>query len=130
MINLTGKTDRILKDPNESERIELNQFDSTKLVKIHAFKVPYLRQIIREANFSGGPGRVFPFSKGYAAWETDEIISMELYRNVALAFLCIFLTTLPLLSDLLGCAEVLLSVVLTMVNVSGLMHFWGKIIFS
>ena len=84
------------------------------------------QQIIREANFSGGPGRVFPFSKGYAAWETDEIISMELYRNVALAFLCIFLTTLPLLSDLLGCAEVLLSVVLTMVNVSGLMHFWGK----
>ena len=88
--------------------------------------MPYLRQIIRDANFSGGPGRVFPFSKGYAAWETDEIISMELYRNVALAFLCIFLTTLPLLSDLLGCAEVLLSVVLTMVNVSGLMHFWGK----
>ena len=88
--------------------------------------MPYLRQVIREANFSGGPGRVFPFSKGYAAWETDEIISMELYRNVALAFLCIFLTTLPLLSDLLGCAEVLLSVVLTMVNVSGLMHFWGK----
>ena len=73
---------------------------------------------------------MFPFSKGYAAWETDEIISMELYRNVALAFLCIFLTTLPLLSDLLGCAEVLLSVVLTMVNVSGLMHFWGKIFFK
>ena len=69
-------------------------------------------------------------AKIYAAWETDEIISMELYRNVALAFLCIFLTTLPLLSDLLGCAEVLLSVVLTMVNVSGLMHFWGKIFFS
>ena len=32
-----------------------------------------VKGIIREANFSGGPGRVFPFSKGYAAWETDEV---------------------------------------------------------
>merc|ERR1712108_90114 len=31
-----------------------------------------VKKIIEDANFSGGPGRVFPFSKGYAAWETDE----------------------------------------------------------
>ena len=43
MINLTGKTDQILKDLNKIERIELNQFDSTiKLVlKYMHFKVPY-----------------------------------------------------------------------------------------
>ena len=29
-----------------------------------------VKDIIREANFSG---IVFPFSKGYAAWETDEV---------------------------------------------------------
>ena len=32
-----------------------------------------VKTIIRQANFSGGDGRVFPFSKGYAAWETDEV---------------------------------------------------------
>ena len=54
-----------------------------------------------------------------------QIISEELYRNVALAFLCIMVTTLALLSNVIGCVEVLLSVVLTMLNVSGMMHFWG-----
>ena len=31
-----------------------------------------VKDIISEANFSG---IVFPFSKGYAAWETDEVSS-------------------------------------------------------
>jgi len=84
-----------------------------------------VKDVIRAANFSGGSGRVFPFSKGYAAWETDEIISEELYRNLALAFVCIFATTLLLLSDFIACVEVLLCVVLSMVNVAGFMHFWG-----
>ena len=84
-----------------------------------------VKKIINNANFAGGAGRVFPFSKGYAAWETDEIISEELYRNVGLAFLCIFVTTLLLLSDLIACIQVLMCVVLTMVNTAGMMHFWG-----
>ena len=62
--------------------------------------MPYLRQIIREANFSGGPGRVFPFSKGYAAWETDEIIGEELWRNVVLAMACVTSVVLLLLANL------------------------------
>ena len=32
-----------------------------------------VKNIIKSANFSG---IAFPFSKGYAAWETDEVISM------------------------------------------------------
>ena len=32
-----------------------------------------VKNIIKRANFSG---IAFPFSKGYAAWETDEVISM------------------------------------------------------
>jgi hypothetical protein len=30
-----------------------------------------VKTLIRNENFSGN---VFPFSKGYAAWETDEVI--------------------------------------------------------
>jgi len=81
-----------------------------------------VKQIIKESNFSG---RVFPLSAGYASWETDEVISHELYRNMALAVLCIFLTTWILLFNFIACTQVLVSVVLTLVNVAGFMHFWG-----
>lgn len=33
-----------------------------------------VKNIIKRANFSG---IAFPFSKGYAAWETDEVIFRE-----------------------------------------------------
>ncbi len=29
--------------------------------------------------------QVFPLSRGYTQWETDEVIAHELYRNLALA---------------------------------------------
>lgn len=101
-----------------------------------------VKDILKSANFSG---TVFPFSKGYAAWETDEvswlplgdfwlviydlhfqIIAGELYRNLGLAIACISVTTLILLSSLLGCLQVVGCVLLTLVNVAGFMHFWGN----
>ena len=50
----------------------------------------------------------------------------ELYRNICLAFACIFVTTLLLLSDFLASVQVLLAVLFTLVNVGGSMYFWGK----
>ena len=50
----------------------------------------------------------------------------ELYRNIFLAFACIFATTLLMLSSLIACLQVLLAVVLTLLDVSGMMYFWGK----
>ena len=39
-----------------------------------------------ETDSEGGGGkRVFPLSRGYTQWETDEVIANELYRNMALA---------------------------------------------
>jgi len=81
-----------------------------------------VKRILKEANFTG---RVFPMAAGYASWETDEIISVELYRNMSLAVLCIFITTWILLFNLVVCVQVLVAVVLTLVNVSGFIHFWG-----
>ena len=49
----------------------------------------------------------------------------ELYRNICLAFACIFVTTLLLLSDFLASVQVLLAVLFTLVNVGGCMYFWG-----
>ncbi len=56
-----------------------------------------VKAIIKASNFT--QGRVFPLSMGYASWETDEVIAEELYRNLALAIICIFLTTLFLLAN-------------------------------
>ena len=48
-----------------------------------------VKEIIKSANLT--KGQVFPLSQGYAAWEADEVIAMELYRNMALAIGCIVL---------------------------------------
>jgi Niemann-Pick C1 protein len=81
-----------------------------------------VKDLIASANLSG---RVFPISIGYASWETDEVISHELYRNIVLAIICVFITTLFLLANLSASLLVLLCVVLSLVDVGGFMHFWG-----
>ena len=55
-----------------------------------------------------------------------QVIAGELYRNLALAIGCITATTLVLLSSWLGCLQVVFCVLLTLTNVAGFMHFWGK----
>ena len=81
-----------------------------------------VKDILASANFSS---KVFPMCKGYASWETDEVISEELYRNICLAILCVFLTTWILLFNLWASLLVLGCVVLTLANVGGFIHFWG-----
>jgi len=81
-----------------------------------------VKDILTNANFSS---KVFPMCKGYASWETDEVISEELYRNICLAILCVFITTWILLFNLWASLLVLGCVVLTLVNVGGFIHFWG-----
>jgi len=81
-----------------------------------------VKQILADANFSS---RVFPMCVGYASWETDEVISEELYRNIALALICVFLTTWLLLFNVWVSLQVMSCVFLTLVNVGGFIHFWG-----
>ena len=68
-----------------------------------------VKEILKEANFSH---RVFPMCIGYASWETDEVISEELYRNVLLAITCVFITTWILLFNLSASIQVRLEQVL------------------
>ena len=82
-----------------------------------------IKGLISSANLSSG--HVFPLSQGYAMWETDEVIAEELYRNIGLALICIFITTLFLLSNFVCSFLVLVCVVLSLVDVGGFMHFWG-----
>ena len=51
----------------------------------------------------------------YSNWETDEVITKELVRNLGIALACVFLTTLLLLANFLGSLMVLLCVAIVLV---------------
>ena len=82
-----------------------------------------IKSIIKSTKFNT---RVFAFSALYSVWEIDEIIRGQLYRNLGFATLAIYIATLLLLSDIRGSIFCLLSVLLTLTNVSGVMYFWGE----
>ena len=82
------------------------------------------RKAVDEAVTEEFGNSAFSFNKIYAAWETDEIIGFELWRNIGLAMACVFVVTLILLANLPICLMVLLSVVLTLVDIVGFLHFW------
>ena len=73
---------------------------------------------------SGLPA-AFSHSLVYAAWETDEIIGGELWRNLGLALLAVLVVTLLLLGSVRLCILVLATVLLTLVDLIGFLHFWG-----
>ena len=66
----------------------------------------------------------FFFPKEYSNWETDEVITRELIRNLCIALACVFLTTLILLADILGSVYVLVTVALSLVDLCGFMAAW------
>ena len=74
---------------------------------------------------NSGLQNAFSFVKIYAAWETDRIIGFELWRNVGLAFLCVFLVTIVFLGNLRICFMVMSIVGMTLVEVIGFLHFWN-----
>ncbi|CAH1243988.1 NPC1 [Branchiostoma lanceolatum] len=70
-------------------------------------------------------GDAFPYARQFNGWETNKVIKNELYRNLGIAMAAVFVITLLLLADILGSLWVLLCVVLTLVDVGGMMHHWG-----
>ena len=81
-----------------------------------------VKKAIKEADLSG---RVFPWAYGYAAWETDEVIAEEVYRNIVLAMICVFISTLLFIANLRGAVIIIFVVLITLVDVGGFLHFWG-----
>lgn len=81
-----------------------------------------VKDITASMNFSG---YVKPWAQAYAGWETDKIIERELYQNMGLALLIVFLVTLILIASLPASVMVLLCVLMTLIDVGALMHWWG-----
>jgi len=68
--------------------------------------------------------RGFPYSLSYLSFETNKIISKELFRNMGLALLTVMLVTPVVLTNLRTCFLVFTCVGLTLVNIMGTMYFW------
>ncbi|XP_071143132.1 patched domain-containing protein 3-like isoform X1 [Mytilus edulis] len=67
----------------------------------------------------------FPYSQIHLTWESNKVIRQELYRNIALAAVCVFIICLVLIANIWTSLMVFSCVALTFVNVGGFMHFWG-----
>ena len=87
--------------------------------------VPAMNQVKDAIKNSNITGRVFPWAYLYSAWETDEVISLEVYRNIALAVVAVFFTTLFFICNFRGAVIIIFCVLLTLVDVGGFLHFWG-----
>ena len=70
----------------------------------------------------------FSHVKIYAAWETDEIIGYEMWRNVAISLGCVMLVTLLLLANIPMALCVFGSVVVTLADLVGFLDFWDMTI--
>lgn len=75
---------------------------------------------------SGLPkGMCFPYCPQYLTYETNKVLQVELYRNLALAGACVFFVTLVLIANVLTSLIVFTCVIFTLVDVAGTMYFWG-----
>eukprot|EP00794_Sanderia_malayensis_P009125 gene9125-10098_t len=84
-----------------------------------------IKKLAKSAPFQ--TGKAFAFSKEYLylLWETNKIIKNELFRNLILASIAVFLVTLLLVANLWVAMMIFACVVLSLTNVAGMMHFWG-----
>ena len=90
---------------------------SEKLVAMKSVK-----KIVKESSVSGF---VEPYANIHSSWETDEILDKELYTNLFLAVVVVFLMTFGLLASMVQSIFVLSCVIMTLVDVGASMHWWG-----
>uniref|UniRef100_A0A1Y1JZP0 SSD domain-containing protein n=1 Tax=Photinus pyralis TaxID=7054 RepID=A0A1Y1JZP0_PHOPY len=105
-----------------SVNFRLRHFDGSKqyLPAMHR-----ATEIAKNNNFTSGDRFATVWSKIFATWVTDELIDVEVLRNLQLALLCVMICTVVLVANLQICFWIFICVLLTMVNVCGFMQRWG-----
>lgn len=84
-----------------------------------------IKHIVKSTNITTGNGYRSVWSKAFANWVTDEIIGVEVERNIELALFCVMVCTVILITNLQMCLWIFICVLLTIVNVLGWMQRWG-----
>lgn len=85
----------------------------------------HVKNIVKSTNITSGDGYRSVWSKVFANWVTDEIIAVEVERNIELALLCVMICTVILITNLQMCLWIFVCVLLTILNVLGCMQRWG-----
>lgn len=83
-----------------------------------------IESIVKSANFSQSE-QVFVWGKIFGNWFTDEIIDSEIYRNILLALIGVFVCTAVMIVNVQVCFLIFLCVLLSLVSVGGFMQVWG-----
>ncbi|XP_011262753.1 patched domain-containing protein 3 isoform X1 [Camponotus floridanus] len=81
------------------------------------------KQLVSEAKIEG---YATVWSVIFGPWTSDKMITQEVSRNLLLALICVMSTTAVLIAEVQTCIWILLSVLLTLLNVCGFMTFWGQ----
>lgn len=84
-----------------------------------------MNEVKRVCAQSDVDGLVRVWSKVFATWVTDEVIADEVTRNLILALICVMGTTSVLVAEVQTCLWIFVCVLLTLVDVCGLMYYWG-----
>ncbi|CAF4815009.1 unnamed protein product [Pieris macdunnoughi] len=84
-----------------------------------------VKRIVKNTNITSGDGYRSVWSKAFANWVTDEIIAVEVERNIELALICVMICTVILITNLQMCLWIFICVLLTIINVLGCMQRWG-----
>ncbi|XP_060517935.1 protein patched homolog 3-like isoform X2 [Cylas formicarius] len=84
-----------------------------------------VRDIAENIEFTTGDRFATVWSKFFATWITDELIDIEVARNLELALICVMACTILLIADWQTCFWIFICVLITMVNVCGFMQKWG-----
>lgn len=81
--------------------------------------------LLADVNITSGDRIASVWSKVFGNWITDEIIDAELLRNISLALICVMGCTVLLVMNLNVCFWIFACVILTLINVCGMMYRWG-----
>ncbi|XP_055603663.1 protein patched homolog 3-like [Uranotaenia lowii] len=84
-----------------------------------------VEDILERTQFTQGTHFNTLWAKIFGNWVTDEIIDTEIYRNIALAMIGVMFCSAVLIVNPQICFWIFICVLLTLVNVGGLMQRWG-----
>ena len=84
-----------------------------------------VEDVLASSNISTGDHYRTLWAKIFGNWVTDEIIDTEIYRNISLALIGVMFCSVVLIVNLQICFWIFVCVLLTLVNVGGLMQVWG-----
>jgi len=116
-----------LKFDSTSGNLTASRFKCTqKPVELQSYALPGMRAIRNIcSSFEWPGGEVFPLSENYLSLDSILLVQKEIVINLVLTFVAVTVIIFFLISSLQACFWVLISVLLTIVNVAGVTYFWG-----